>query len=269
MITLAAEFPNDNPRLHQGARWMPSSTTGPAVAKLPSSPAATVLAAPPEAADPVAPASWLEVEVPPPRESAVVPSASASAREEAPATLAELAAAVFEGEGADEEPVVVEELEPLEAEVSLEGALVAEAPLPAVVAEEPSAVTGGAFSVFAATLVDVALAAGSPAAAAAVPALLEGRVPAALADEARTLLVAGGVLTEDAVSGAFVARCAAWRAILLGTSDDFGPCGASMLDEFAADLLARAMGALGQTPSLKRELRTRGVAAFGLVDVAA
>ena len=41
-----------------------------------------------------------------------------------------------------------------------------------------------------------------------------------------------------------------------------------MLDEWAADVLARLMGAPDRIPSLRRDLRTRGVVAFGLVEAA-
>ena len=60
----------------------------------------------------------------------------------------------------------------------------------------------------------------------------------------------------------------AWRSILLGTSDDFGACGAAMLDEWAADLVARLLGAPSRATALRRDLRSRGVAAFGLVEAA-
>ena len=60
----------------------------------------------------------------------------------------------------------------------------------------------------------------------------------------------------------------AWRAILRGTSDDFTACGGAMLDEWAAGILARLLGAPAREPVLRRELRARGVAAFGLVEAA-
>ena len=48
-----------------------------------------------------------------------------------------------------------------------------------------------------------------------------------------------------------------------GTSEDFSACGDAMLDEWAADLLARLVGGPTRATTLKRELRDRGVAAFG------
>jgi hypothetical protein len=41
-----------------------------------------------------------------------------------------------------------------------------------------------------------------------------------------------------------------------------------MLDEWAADLLARLLGAPARATGLRRDLRSRGVAAFGLVEAA-
>jgi hypothetical protein len=58
----------------------------------------------------------------------------------------------------------------------------------------------------------------------------------------------------------------AWRAILLGESDDFAACGSKTLDEWAADLIAQALAAPAKTDLVRRELRSRGVAAFGLVS---
>jgi hypothetical protein len=61
----------------------------------------------------------------------------------------------------------------------------------------------------------------------------------------------------------------AWRAILRGESDDFAACGAKSLDEWAAEALARFLDAPAKVATFRRELRARGVAAFGLVPQAA
>ena len=60
----------------------------------------------------------------------------------------------------------------------------------------------------------------------------------------------------------------AWRAILRGESDDYAACGAATLDEWAAETLARLMSAPSRVSQLRRELRSRGVVAFGLVEAA-
>ena len=60
----------------------------------------------------------------------------------------------------------------------------------------------------------------------------------------------------------------AWRAVLRGEVDDISTCGAAMLDEWAADVVSQALGAPGKATQLRRELRSRGVCAFGLVEAA-
>jgi hypothetical protein len=64
-------------------------------------------------------------------------------------------------------------------------------------------------------------------------------------------------------------RAVAWQGILRGESEDFGPCGSATLDEWAADLVARALGNASRAAGIRRDLRQRGVAAFGFVADAA
>ena len=71
----------------------------------------------------------------------------------------------------------------------------------------------------------------------------------------------GAALAADAVA-------IAWRAILRGESEDFSLC-SSPLDEWASAALARFLSAPQKAAQLRRELRARGVAAFGLVEAAA
>jgi hypothetical protein len=61
----------------------------------------------------------------------------------------------------------------------------------------------------------------------------------------------------------------AWRQILRGESDDLAPCGPLPLDEWSASLLARLCQKDTKMHALRRELRARGIAAYGLVDAAA
>jgi hypothetical protein len=60
----------------------------------------------------------------------------------------------------------------------------------------------------------------------------------------------------------------AWRGILCGESEDFSLC-STPLDEWASSVLARILSAPHKAAQLRRELRAHGVAAFGLVEVAA
>lgn len=160
---------------------------------------------------------------------------------------------------ADEEPgddiEVVDELEPFDF--------------------EPASRAGNPFAEFVQMLVDVATESGCDKAAAILPALLEaGRVaPGVLSEAVVDALLANGVLalTDGGLVGGEALRstAAAWRAILRGDSEDFSSCGPRMLDEWAADLVARLTLAPSKAEGLRRKLRTRGVAAFGLVVAAA
>jgi hypothetical protein len=121
------------------------------------------------------------------------------------------------------------------------------------------------FTVLVCTLADVAIAAGSPHVASLLPGLLfDGRLPEPLDAAAAEALRSAGLWDGNEVAPSFVAVTAAWRAILRGTSDDFDACGAAMLDEWAAELLARLLEAPARAPMFRQELRSRGVAAFGL-----
>jgi hypothetical protein len=73
------------------------------------------------------------------------------------------------------------------------------------------------------------------------------------------------LLGLDVASGAVEPQAAAWRGILRGESEDYDACGASTLDEWAADVVSRVVGGAGRSDGIRRELRRRGVAAFGLV----
>ena len=60
----------------------------------------------------------------------------------------------------------------------------------------------------------------------------------------------------------------AWRAVLRGESEDYGPCGATPLDLWAANLVASSMENPALASSIRSELRRRGVAAFGFANAA-
>jgi hypothetical protein len=55
----------------------------------------------------------------------------------------------------------------------------------------------------------------------------------------------------------------AWRVAIEGGEADFTACGSAMLDEYSAGLLAQLTGAAMEP--IRRELRSRGVCAFGLI----
>lgn len=286
MVTLASEFPNDNPELHDGVSWVCLRVTGAATAvreeKAPRAPSMTVAEIP----EPVVVAvvveplvAAVEVEVPAPRISEVVAILGGARRE------------VDDDLDEDDSAIVVEDLPPLDEAALVEGdaasivevaAIVEIAPVVAVsvvalVEPEPYVETTTSLppanddpvTILLCTLVDIAIAAGSPHVASVLPALLlEGRLDHAMPEDASAALAAADIAFGAEVTPAFAAKTRAWAAILRGTSDDFDACGGAMLDEWAADLLARLLGNATRAEALRRDLRSRGVAAFGLVEAA-
>ena len=236
-VTPCAEFPNDNPALHRGSIWRCLQLTGPAVCERPLSP--PPVGAPEVAAGPLERAPEPEVAALPP--TASEPPSSASAPE--PPT--DPAPPVLEADDDRDDLEIVDELafdevmdEPEQAPAGREG--------PAF---------GDPFAALAVVLEAVARAAGAsePAIALLHLALGRERVTAETADE---LLVLRG-------------QAVAWQAILRGEGEDFAACGATALDEWSSSVIARAMGEMHRADGLRRELRRRGVAAFGLVTEAA
>jgi hypothetical protein len=82
-------------------------------------------------------------------------------------------------------------------------------------------------------------------------------------------LACGAPLARETIAGALEtdATASAWRRILRGESEDFSAC-ALPLDEWSATVLASLLGAPAKSAQLRRELRARGVAAFGLLEAA-
>jgi hypothetical protein len=344
VVTLASEFPNDNPALHRGVIWVclhplaaatPEGAIETAPPELREADAVAVADAVADAdadadadavavaeavaeavadADADADADAVAVAVavalaPPDAPSASAPAALALVPAVSSAPEAELTAALDEAvihvaparpsgiiaiprhvipetfaieddrdEDDQDDDLVIEDLEPV-AEIVLEGstpppvesavALIPEREAVAndVVAESTALppAPDEPFTVLLCTLADVAVSAGSPYVASVLPALLlEGTLDASTPADARQALTDAGIVVGDAVTDAFATKTRAWRALLDGTSDDFDACGGAMLDEWAADLLARLLGAPSRMENLRRDLRSRGVAAFGL-----
>jgi len=126
-----------------------------------------------------------------------------------------------------------------------------------------------AYSAFVAALVAVALDAGATRAAASLPALLEsGSLDVhAFTDDVQRALLSANVLERRAdqlvPKSSFLETAKAWRQVLRGEINDLSACGTTTLDAWSADLL-RAFG-VGQGKDVRRELRFRGVAAFGML----
>jgi hypothetical protein len=134
--------------------------------------------------------------------------------------------------------------------------------------------TEDVFQLFVRTLVEVALGAGAPARVVeALPGMLGATRLDVHALDASIIdaLVAAGLLarTESgAVTRAesLVANAHAWRATLLGEETEFSV--SSMLDEWSAHIVSRLASVPDQEQALRRELRERGIAAFGMLVAA-
>ncbi len=135
------------------------------------------------------------------------------------------------------------------------------------------------FAALVASLEEVARALGAGDEAISCLDALFGRVrmdAIAPRDHVVEALVAGGVVARGARglvrSGPFTAKVLAWQGILRGESEDFSLADGGALeplDEWAADLLARVVGPPARADGIRRDLRRRGIAAFGLVARAA
>jgi hypothetical protein len=269
VVSLAAEFPNDNPALHCGASWVCLEVTGPAVAVREERP--QPVAEPPIAAEPIVELSPVPVPVPDPVMEVIAAVEVIAEPEPTPIPEARISCVVPAGQTRamdeeddldDEADIVVEDLPPLDETASVEGAVVAESIALPAASDDP-------FTILLGALVDVALGAGSPHVASVLPALLlEGRLEPGMSDEVLQALAEAKIASGTDLTPAFIAQMHAWRAILLGTSDDFGACGGAMLDEWAAELMARLLGVPSRAAGLRRDLRSHGVAAFGLVEAA-
>jgi hypothetical protein len=244
MRARASEFPNDNPALHRGAVWvmnepcgdweveagLATPTPGIVAAEATATPAPTTTTTPTATPTPT-PISALVNGAPSLRAMTLLPPA-------------------FEDEPGDDIEIV-DELEPIDL--------------------DPLSDPDDPFADFIRMLVEVAVEAGCDKAAAILPALLEeGRIaPGVLSTAVTEALLLNGMLARtDAgiVGGESLRRtAAAWRAILRGDSEDFSSCGPRMLDEWAAELVACLALTPAKSEGLRRKLRTRGVAAFGLV----
>jgi hypothetical protein len=241
-------------------------------------------AAPVESIEPIEPAAAVEAA---PATSGVAadgqPVASASPNEDFPEPSDALAAPDEDARAAPDEDAVEpldEDAEGDEAivvvdDLAFDDIVVEEVPAeaPAARDEAPSA---DPFAVLLRVLEEVARGAGCPE-----DALVGLRVVlgAARVDESimpracvDALLSAGMLQQGDhglARAEPFARQVVAWQGILRGESEDFGACGSAMLDEWCAGLLAKIMGNPARVEGLRRDLRGRGVAAFGLVADAA
>lgn len=111
-----------------------------------------------------------------------------------------------------------------------------------------------------------------PAPAAEPPAV----TPAELTDFDRLLVAVRAVLPSETDPGVAIeleqflrgddARAYAWRRLLSGQNSDLAECGDRSLDEWVSGLVGVRLGCdVAATAALRRALRKRGVAAFGML----
>jgi hypothetical protein len=105
--------------------------------------------------------------------------------------------------------------------------------------------------------------------------LFSGRpVPATLVGDCAGGLEGAGLVVRDDTQAIVLAdgtkRAAKeWALIVRDEGGDFEACGGKTLDEFAAEIAAALTGDRSKFDTLRRSLRARGVAAYGLVCDAA
>jgi hypothetical protein len=279
LLAACAELPNDNPGLHRGAIWFCADLTGAPVCERPapgapvSEPATSASlfdrvepADPPDVpTDPTPPVVYADdvnddIEIVEDLsfddaidESAALPEA---------ALPEALEAGLFEP--APREPVPPESASSIDAALR-DDSLDAEA---SAASDEPcdrddetrgAATCTDPFVTLASVVEDVARSAGANDSAMTTLACVLGRTRLDRLDPAGPH-PAHLALRQQAL---------AWGGILRSESDDFAAAGGAMLDEWCASVIAMVLGQPMRADGLKRELRRRGVAAFGLIDQAA
>jgi len=227
-----SEFPNDNPELHDGLVW---------ACPTPCAPALPTLRLRKTTGERVLGPDW--------------------ERQSGPRAVAEIELAVAEAEVA----VTGVELAVAEAELAVAAEL-EDAPA------EPVAAMPSGFATFVAALGAILAERGATRAAANVGALLgQARLaPDAFDEGTKKMLAARGTL--DAKTGRptpeFSVIARAWRDVLDESGGDLSACGSATLDVFGAELLATLLGSPRSADELRRALRQRGVAAFGMLAAA-
>ena len=262
-IAWSAEFPNDNPLLHEGAVWICTTVRGAPRAIL----RARASLPPPEPPPVVAELEPARIVVGPvvfvaePEPPAVV------AEPEPPAVVAEPEPPAVVAEPEPPAVVVEPELPPIVAESEPPLELVSSPPGPEPEPPDP-------FAEFVRAIADVVLESGATRAAAFVPSLFDRDEFGDDAFTGTALLLERGLLERGprglVPSAAFATTTAAWRRVLRGELADLTDCGSATLDQWASEIAAALIGApAARSDDFRRQLRRRGVAAFGMLERAA
>jgi hypothetical protein len=259
---VVSEFPNDNPELHDGLVWACPTPCAPPLPTLRLRPSERRRVLRPE---------W---------EARSDPRASAAPLAEPPKAFEPVEVTPDPAEPIIEtvtlaEPII-ETVAP--AEPIIETVTFAEPIIEAVTLAEPAvetqahdeALPASGFEAFVAALASILAERGATRAAANIGALLgKARLSRdAFEPATKKALAARGYV--DAKSGRptpeFSVVAHAWREVLDGTSADLSACGSATLDVWGAELLSTLLGS--QPDELRRALRQRGVAAFGMLAAA-
>ena len=125
---------------------------------------------------------------------------------------------------------------------------------------------------FVRAVAEVALAHGAAETAAHAASLFKFGTPAplALSALARAALLDGNILeaTDEGFHATswFAKTSSAWQSMLRGEGGNLAACGESTLDGFTADLIACLVAKPSMASTIRRDLRRRGIAAFGMLD---
>jgi hypothetical protein len=241
----AAEFPHENPLINRGALWMGTAMCGAEVIEAARS-------APSEAAaSPSGPRRTraAEVEVPPASTFIIPPPIEGPSKSSM--------TGVPDTEPAAPQPVPLVDLaaathSPHEtAHLSLHDERI---------------------ETFVRAITDVARAHGAAESAAHAESLFKFGTPAplALSPDARAALLDGNILeaSDGGVHATawFASTSSAWQRMLRGEEGNLAVCGESTLDGWTADLIARLVAKPAMASTIRRDLRRRGIAAFGMLE---
>ena len=247
----AAEFPHENELVDRGALWIGSALCGVETVVAVRKPKTRTFAR----IQALAPPMRTELILPPPLPP-VAPDESAPI-----ACLAE----PVETRGPRAEPVGA----PTERE---ERAEAVETRIEPTNRAEPDAPRDERVETFVRAISEVARAHGPAETAAHVESLFKFGTPAPLDldPSARAALLDGNIL--EAIDGGvhatawFTRTSSAWQSMLRGDGGNLAECGESTLDDWTANLIALLVAKPGMASTIRRDLRRRGIAAFGMLD---
>jgi hypothetical protein len=137
---------------------------------------------------------------------------------------------------------------------------------------DPDPANDDPIATFVRAVTEVALAYGPEDAAAHIASLFHVGTFVAenLSPTAQAALFEGNILeaTDAGIrpTESFASIRTAWQGILRGESGDLAACGDSTLDTWTADLIARLVASPDKTSMIRRDLRRRGIAAFGMLS---